>query len=267
MKRKIIKIDEEKCNGCGVCISGCPEGALQILDGKAKLVKDSFCDGLGACIGDCPRGAILVEERESEAYDEISVIKNIAQKGEKAVIDHLKHLEDHNETEALEKAVSFLGLNRKVESHNSCPGSRTMDFRAQPVKKARTALDSHPRTSELRQWPIQLHLLNPAAPYFEDAELVIAADCVGFAHPDFHGRFLKGKTLIMFCPKLDTGIDVYIDKLAQIFTMHNIKSVTMVHMEVPCCFGVGRIVEQALMKSGKNIFVKDYTVSIKGEII
>lgn len=284
MKRKIITIDETKCVGCGQCIPDCPEGALQLIDGKARLVSDLFCDGLGACIKSCPVDAIRVEERDADQYDERRVMENIVKGGANVITAHLKHLKDHNQTEYFNQALEYLkehnmhpsqffgkgGAMDQKHAHGNdsgmCPGSRMMDLRcahnepedagAQAVKK-----------SELRNWPIQLELINPNAPYFKDADLLIAADCVPFAYIDFHKRFLKGRTLIMFCPKLDPDLDRYVEKLAEIFTNQSIKSITLVHMEVPCCFGVEAIVKKALEKAGKVITIKEYTISLQGELV
>jgi len=232
MKRKIIKIDEKKCNGCGECIPNCPEGALQIIDGKARLISDLFCDGLGACIGDCPLGAIKVEEREAEPYNEAKVMINVIKGGPNVIKAHLKHLKDHNETKFYNQAIEFLNEN-KIELK-----------------------------SELRQWPTQLHLLNPQASYFQDADLLVAADCVPFALNNFHGQYLKGKTLAHFCPKLDNSYEEYVEKLSQIFKLNNIKSVKILKMEVPCCNGTRATVDAALQKSGKNIKIEDITINI-----
>jgi NAD-dependent dihydropyrimidine dehydrogenase PreA subunit len=277
MKRKVIHIDEEKCNGCGLCIPDCPEGALQIIDDKARLVSDLLCDGLGACIGTCPQEAISIEEREAEPYDERKVMENMVKAGEGTIKAHLIHLREHGQHEYLHEAIQFLrekGIpvplgdmpaGEQAPAACGCPGSKMMDFREEEtVESGSSAVTAK---SALRQWPVQLQLLSPYAPYFKDADLVIAADCVPFSYPNFHDRFLKGKALIIFCPKLDTVIEEYIDKLAEIIRANNIKSITMVHMEVPCCFGLNRIVEEALKRSGKNIVIKDYTISIKGEVV
>ena len=275
MKRKIIKIDEDKCNGCGACVPNCPEGALQIIDGKARLVGELLCDGLGACIGKCPLGAITVEEREAEEYDEKKVIENVIKAGPETIKAHLKHLKDHNQDKDLKQAMEVLKKkkinisleedNNKGKMHAGCPGTRMMDFRSEHGGSLTSA--GGPINSELRQWPIQLQLVSPGAPYFKDADLVIAADCVPFAYGDFHRKFLKNKALVLFCPKLDTVLEEYIEKLSVIFKENNIKSITLVHMEVPCCYGLVQVVEEALKKSGKNIIIKDYTISIKGEIV
>jgi ferredoxin len=272
MKRKIIEINEEKCNGCGLCVPNCPEGAIQIIDNKARLISDIFCDGLGACIGHCPEGAIIINEREAEEYNEKKVMVNIARQGENTIKAHLKHLFDHGETKLLNEAVEYLNennikvpeLKEEQHHHEGCPGAKMMNLNPAKSNNSNSGIKLE---SELRQWPVQLQLLNPNAPYFENADIVVAADCVPFSYPDFHRKFLKDKILVVFCPKLDQTIDSYIEKLSLIFTNKNIKSITIVHMEVPCCSGTNHIVQQALEKSGKNIFVKEYTISLNGEII
>lgn len=272
-KRKIIKIDEEKCNGCGLCVSGCPEGAIKIINGKAKLTGDMLCDGLGACIGECPQNAITVEERDVEKYDEQKVMENIIKGGEKVIAAHLKHLSEHSQTVYLDEAMKYLKkkkikipeFERKTPAEKcGCPGSAVIDLRS--GKESKTSAKAVCGDSELANWPVQLKLINPSAPYFDNADVIIAADCVPFSYPDFHNRFLKGKVLIILCPKLDDAVDLYVDKLAEIFR-NKIRSVTVVHMEVPCCFGTAKIVDEALKKSGKNIIVKDYTISLKGNIV
>jgi len=232
MKRKIIRIDEEKCDGCGLCIPDCPEGALKVVDGKVKLVSESLCDGLGACIGKCPKGALAIEERDADDFDEVKARENM-------------ETHDHG---------------------HGCPGMMMMDFTKErgpaPAKEA-----GGRKESALRQWPVQLKLLNPDAPYFKGADLVVAADCVPFSYADFHGRFLEGKVLVIFCPKLDDSYEEYVDKLALIFKKNDIRTVTVARMEVPCCGGTAAIVEEAIKKSGKRLVIKDHTISIKGEII
>ncbi len=275
MKRQIIKIDEEKCTGCGECVPNCPEGALQIIDGKARLVGELLCDGLGACIGNCPQGAITVEEREAEEYNERKVMENVVKAGENVIKAHLKHLKEHNQHEDLKQAMDYLKEHNiptpKAEEKNEeplpcgCPGTMMKDFRND--KSEETQEQPAAIKSELRQWPTQLQLLNPAAPYFKDADFLVAADCVAFTFADFHRRFLKGKTLAMFCPKLDSKMDMYLEKLTAIIRDNNIKSITVVEMEVPCCFGTLKLVEQAVKNSKKNVVIKDYTISIKGEIV
>lgn len=281
MNQSIIKIDEEKCNGCGLCITNCPEGALQIVDGKAKLVSEIYCDGLGACIGHCPLGAITIEEREREEYDEVKVMENIVKQGDDTILEHLKHLSEHNEMEYLKQAIEFLkSKNIAVPNYKSeakagcsgmgCPGSkiidRTKNFKTEAAKQTMST-ENVSTKSELRQWPVQLALLNPNAPYFENANLLISADCVPFAFANFHERFLKDKILIMFCPKLDETLQEYLEKMTMIFRDKNIQSISIVKMEVPCCSGVTKLVQAALEASGKNIFVKEYTIALDGEIV
>jgi Pyruvate/2-oxoacid:ferredoxin oxidoreductase delta subunit len=241
--RKIVRIDEEKCNGCGLCIPNCAEGALQIIDGKARLVSDKFCDGLGACLGHCPQDAITVIEREAEDFDE------------KAVEFHL-----HNRNDAKtqpqpkpDSAPVFAG----------CPSSRVMQFQVPKPRNETTQTRSS--VSQLSQWPVQLKLVPVNAPYFQDADLLVAADCVPFAYPDFHQDFLKGKAVVVGCPKLD-DIQYYKEKLTEIFRTNPIKSVTVPYMEVPCCFGLVKATEDAIAASGKKIPFKKVKIGIRGEI-
>jgi Pyruvate/2-oxoacid:ferredoxin oxidoreductase delta subunit len=239
--RKIVKIDEEKCNGCGLCIPNCAEGALQIVDGKAKLISEKFCDGLGACLGNCPQDAIVIVEREAEDFDE------------KAVEVHLHHKNKTRPDLQPQPAPVFAG----------CPSSKTMHFK---IPESRAEVASNPSfTSMLSQWPVQLKLVPINAPYFQDADLLVAADCVPFAYPNFHQDFLKGKIVLVGCPKLD-DIQYYEDKLTEIFRSNSIKSVTVPYMEVPCCFGLVKAVEDAMMASGKAIPIKKVKVGIRGDI-
>lgn len=275
MKRKIIKIDEDKCTGCGECVPNCPEGALQVIDGKARLVGELLCDGLGACIGNCPEGAITIEEREAEEYDEKKVMENVVKAGENVIAAHLRHLKDHGQHEYMKQAMDYMKEhNVPVPKEDAgkeplpcgCPGSMVKDFRSEQPKETQEETTVSLK-SELRQWPTQLHLVSPQAPYFKDCDLLVCADCVPFTHANFHKRFLKGKTLVMFCPKLDTALDMYLEKLTAIIRDNNIKSITVAKMEVPCCFGALKLTEEAVKRSGKNIVIKDYTISIRGEII
>lgn len=275
MKRDVINIDAEKCNGCGMCMPNCPEGALQIINGKARLVSDLFCDGLGACIGHCPQGAISIEKREAVPYDEKKTMENIVKAGPDVIEAHIYHLKSHKQDKYLAEALEYLKDNKiiipkkqkKTEKYAACgcPGSKTMDFRQEKAERAPQA--GVKPGSELRTWPIQLHLVNPSALYFNNSDIVIAADCAAFSFADFHRKFLKGKVPIIFCPKLDNSRDEYVEKLAEIFKNNAVKSVSIVHMEVPCCFGVGDIVSEAMVKSGKNTTLKEYTISIKGELV
>jgi ferredoxin len=294
MKRTIIKIDEELCNGCEACVQGCHEGALQMIDGKARMVSELFCDGLGACIGDCPVGAITLEEREAEPYDEIATIERMIPKGEKTILAHLKHLKDHGETDYLKQGVGYLrsnGVNinfAEVHNHNGagcaskpaaethqsggggCPGSREMSFGAAKPAATFTMATSAPAqssASQLRQWPVQLHLLNPEASYFRSADVVLAADCVPFSFPDFHNRYLAGKTLAIACPKLDSNQEVYMAKLKSMILNSQINTLTVVIMEVPCCGGLLRMAQKAVAESGRKIPVKVAVIGIKGEVL
>jgi len=272
-KRKIIRIDDKKCNGCSLCIPNCPEGALQMIDGKACLASDLFCDGLGACIGHCPEGAITIEEREAEPYNESKVMENIVKQGKNVIKAHLEHLRDHNATEYLNEALAFLKKKNignpmeKVKTDHAssddapcCPGMKVMDF-GKPKKKTKNTARA---TSELRQWPIQIKLVPPFAPYLKGADLVIAADCVPFSYANFHEDFLKNKILLIGCPKLD-DCEFYKEKLTNIFKTNDIKSVTCVHMEVPCCFGLVLLVKGVIEASGKEIPFLDVTITISGE--
>lgn len=268
MKRDIITIIEDKCNGCGQCIPGCPEGALQVIDGKARLVSDLFCDGLGACIGNCPTGAMKIEQREAEPYSEHKAMENVVKGGENVVKAHLKHLKDHGQKDYLEQAIEYLRQKSlsipDFEQRTQCNCPSTMSKMIERTENTKQTVDVTP---QLNNWPIQLMLMNQDAPYLENADLLISADCAPFSYPNFHQKFLKGKVLLMFCPKLDKTIDVYVEKLAYIFENKNIQSISIVHMEVPCCSGIEIIVRKALEKAQKVITIKDYTISISGEII
>lgn len=288
MKRSIIKIDEEKCNGCGNCVPNCHEGALQIIDGKVRLISDLMCDGLGACIGHCPEGAITIEERESEPYNEIKVMEGMVSKGLNTVVAHLKHLKDHNEVLFLKQGVHFLTQNphlldfsienvknalhkpsfEKEESgcNGGCPGSKTVAFNPSDLKMD-TGKIKEPQPSELRQWPVQLHLINPAASYFIESDLLVAADCTAFSLGDFHQKWLKGKSLVIACPKLDQNKEIYLQKFITLIESSRVKSIMVLIMEVPCCGGLMRLVEMALEKSERKVPVKSVVVGIHGEIL
>ena len=239
--RKIVKIDEEKCNGCGLCIPNCAEGALRIVDGKAKLMSEKFCDGLGACLGHCPEDAITVIEREAEGFDE------------KAVESYLHKQQEAKPEPKPQPAPVFTG----------CPSSRAMLFE---VPEAQTEIVSNTRSvSMLSHWPVQLKLVPVNAPYFQDADLLIAADCVPFAYADFHRDFMKGKAVVVGCPKLD-DVQYYKEKLTEIIKTNSIKSITLPYMEVPCCFGLVKATEDAIAASGKNIPLKKVKIGIRGDI-
>jgi Pyruvate/2-oxoacid:ferredoxin oxidoreductase delta subunit len=238
-KRKIVMIDKEKCTGCGLCIPNCAEGALQIVDGKARLVSEKFCDGLGACLGHCPEDAITVIEREAEEFDE------------RAAEVHL-----HNQKQAQPEP-------QPTPVFSGCPSSRAMHFKISEAKTEPTS--TTPTVSQLTHWPVQLKLVPINAPYFQNADLLIAADCVPFTYPNFHQDFLKGKAVVVGCPKLD-DIQYYKEKLTEIFKTNSIKSITVPYMEVPCCFGLVKATEDAIAASGKRIPLKRVIISIRGEI-
>ena len=242
--RKIIKIDEEKCDGCGQCVPACVEGALQIIDGKARLVSEQYCDGLGACLGECPQGAITIEERVAEEFDE-------------AAVEH--HLG--------EQAADTVSECPAAAPAGGCPGMAAVAL-SQPCVDEQPAAspEGHPSPSRLGNWPVQLRLVPVEAPYLQGARLLIAADCVPFAFADFHRRFLTGRVLLIGCPKLDDA-ELYRQKLAEIFTTNDIESVDILHMEVPCCFGLVRLVQLALEDSGKRIPMSVTKVGVRGEIL
>jgi NAD-dependent dihydropyrimidine dehydrogenase PreA subunit len=224
--RKIVHIDEEKCNGCGSCVPRCAEGALKMINGKARLVSEVYCDGLGACLGECPVGAIAFEERDAEAFDEDLVKKHVNT-----------------------KVSNNLGEN--TGSSDMCSSNQVVNL-------------SQPPESRLSHWPIQLTLVPPQAPFLHDADLVIAADCVPFTYANFHNDFLDGKSLVIGCPKLD-DVQFYRERLTQILKINNIRSVTVVNMEVPCCFGLYQAVKLAITASGKSIPLRQEVLSVKGK--
>lgn len=276
-KRKIIKIDEEKCNGCGLCIPNCPEGALRIIDGKARLISDLFCDGLGACLGHCPEGAITIEDREAEKYDEKKVMENIIKQGKNVIKAHLEHLKDHNQKEFLKEAINFLkekgiqnplieekGGGMQKEHHSGCPGSKVLDFRGNG-KEEKNAVGK--RESQLRQWPIQLHLVSPMAPYYKKADVLLAADCVAYSLGNFHNDYLKGKAIAIACPKLDDGQEEYVEKIKSLIEDAKINTLTVITMEVPCCGGLVAIAKEALEQAKRKIPIKSIVVGIQGDIL
>ncbi|MEJ2696271.1 MAG: hypothetical protein P8013_06445 [Candidatus Sulfobium sp.] len=230
--RDIINIDEDKCNGCGQCVVDCVESALQIVDGKAKLVKEIYCDGLGACLGSCPTGALSVVKRESDPFDEEAT---------------------HKHMEAVKT--------KKAEFHG-CPGTRPIDFSERGETPAAVA----EARSELTNWPVQLKLVATTAPYFEDADLLLAADCTAFSTPNFQSRFVRGKKLLIACPKLDDA-QYYYEKLSEILAGNSIRSVTVLRMEVPCCGGLSYLVKQAIQASKKDLPYREVVIGIKGDVL
>ena len=256
VKRNIIKINEELCNGCGLCAKGCHEGALQIVDGKARLISELYCDGLGACIGDCPMNAISVEEKEVEAYDEIAVIKRIIPKGDKVLEAHLQHLKNHGEMNLLQQGIQYLKDNdipvpalTQPQPQNVIPVSQLSAFKPMSVSI---------------NWPVQLHLINPQSGVFNNADLLLVADCVAYANPKLYSELLVGKKLAIACPKLDVNKESYVNKLIQMIDDSKINSLTVAIMEVPCCGGLIRLVEMAMEKSQRKIPMTKVVVKIRG---
>jgi len=266
--RKVIKIDEEKCTGCGACIPNCPEGALQIIDGKARLISDLFCDGLGACVGACPEGALVVEERPAEPYDEERVLANIVKAGPNTIAAHLEHLKEHGATEYYEQALAYLKKHgipvpkRGHETACSCPGAGVRRLSPPPSQQPLGPATAQP-ISQLRNWPIQITLIPVSAPYLKGADLLIAADCVAAAHPGFHEQLLRDRILLIGCPKLDDA-QFYQAKLTELFKTAQPKSIVVAHMTVPCCFGLVQIVKQALIASGQSIPYTELVIDLDG---
>lgn len=310
MKRTIIKIDEELCNGCGNCVTGCHEGALQLIDGKAVMVSELYCDGLGACIGECPVDAIVLEEREAEPYSESAVMERISGKGEGVILAHLKHLKDHGEKKLVQEGVAWLQahgipfdvalLHKQETLACGCSGSHEKAW-GEPVAAVGASLPKAPvyeacqvpsgaakgpmqgmrpafgaatvgdaleveQPSELRQFPVQLHLLNPQAPYFKGANVLLAADCTAFAVGNFHSKFLKGKKLAIACPKLDSNMDHYLEKLESMIDDAEIDMLTVMIMEVPCCSGLVGIAKTARDRAKRHIPIKVIVVTVQGEV-
>jgi ferredoxin len=272
MKRKIIHIDDRLCNGCGQCIPNCPEGALQMIEGKARLISDLFCDGLGACIGECPLGAITIEEREAETYDERRVMENVISQGEGVVRAHLEHLQEHGEQVFLRQALAVLEeKGMKVELpevvHAGCPGVQVREFHVES-SSAESVDSAEPASpSRLRQWPVQLHLVPPSAPYFKDADVLLAADCVAYAQGDFHRKFLQGRRLAIACPKLDSDQDIYLDKLKALIDFAGIRSLTVLTMEVPCCRGLLQLARKAAAGSERKIPIQWLEIGVQGDVL
>jgi Pyruvate/2-oxoacid:ferredoxin oxidoreductase delta subunit len=237
-KRNIVVIDEDKCDGCGLCVSACAEGAIQLVDGKAKLVSDTYCDGLGACLGECPQDAITIEQREAVDFDEQAAKEHIAR---------------------MQKTAD-----QQIKKACGCPGANAKTIDRSTQNRKLPSGESVP--SALTNWPVQIHLVPANAPYLKGADLLISADCAPFAFADFHTKLLPGKILLIGCPKLDDA-NVYVEKLGQIFAHSGVKSITIIRMEVPCCGGLTQIIKQALAISGANIPVTEVTVGISGDII
>lgn len=280
MKRTIIKIDEAKCNGCGLCVEGCHEGALQLINGKAVMISDLYCDGLGACIGDCPVGAIELEEREAEPYSEEAVMERIVPKGEAVILAHLRHLNEHGEKELFQQGLDYLNRHAVEIDLSSlkpkqpeplacgCPGSMAREIKRPVITGMAPARNTPtPCVSELQQFPVQLHLINPSAGFFRNAHLLLAADCTAFASGDFHSRFLKNRMLAIACPKLDSNTQSYVDKLTAMIDEARIKTLTVLVMEVPCCQGLVKIAQLAREQAEQHIPIKVIVLSVQGEVI
>ncbi|WP_022669248.1 ATP-binding protein [Desulfospira joergensenii] len=240
--RKIIEIDEERCDGCGNCVLACAEGAIEIIDGKAKVIADKYCDGLGACIGDCPQDALTIVEREAEDFDE----------------------------EAVEELLKKKSGNKTEAKPSGCPSAALKTFPTEGPGNCQSAnkpvLNGPSGESSLGHWPVQISLVPAGAPFLKDADLLIAADCVPVAYPNFHRDLLKGKAVMIGCPKFDDA-EAYIEKLAQVFKISGIKSITSAIMEVPCCSALPVIVKKALAKAGVDIPFNEIVVSARGEIL
>lgn len=301
--RAVIEIDEDKCDGCGLCANGCHEGALRIIDGKARLVGESLCDGLGACIGDCPRGALTTVYRDVEAYDERRVIEHILPKGMATIAAHLDHLCSHGQDTWYAQALEVLkekgiavpsmsedcGCDQAAQPRfasasaatpslsplvldngmsGSCSGSLTRAFRATPASKpaarSPSPVSGASMASTLSAWPIQLHLVNPRAHHFTGADILIAADCTAFACGAFHQTLLAGKKLVIACPKLDTGKEIYIDKIRALIQDSKVASITLAIMDVPCCAGLKRLLTEAMAGASRTVPVYTVIVGMDG---
>ena len=244
MKRDIVLIDQEKCNGCGECINNCAEGAIEIVDGKARMISEIYCDGLGACLGHCPQDAISIEHRDAVGYDEVATNKHLKSIGREPLAEPNHNVHDN---------VPVAG----------CPSARIVQRETGAGNDDNVGADNV--QSMLSQWPVQLTLVPPEAPFLENADLLIAADCVPFAYPRFHEKFLKNKAVVIACPKLD-DLDFYIQRLTDIFAKNSLKKITIVHMEVPCCFGLNHAVEEALKAAQKEIPLEEVTIGIDGTV-
>jgi len=302
MIREVVKINEELCDGCGQCVPGCLEGALQVIDGKARLISDLMCDGLGACLGHCPQGAIAIEKREAEAYNETGVMEIMVNKGMNTVIAHLNHLKEHNETAYLREGVKYLldheayvsfpvqevindihedvpkvrahtRLGQKTDMHHKhghhqggggCPGSQSFSFEP---KTEGVKMHAAEQQSQLDHWPVQMHLINPVAACYHNADVLIAADCIAFAMGNFHSHFLKGKGLAIACPKLDSNTGIYIEKITRMIDESHVNTLTIMIMEVPCCGGLLQMVMNAAQAAKRKVPVKAIKVSLQGEVL
>jgi NAD-dependent dihydropyrimidine dehydrogenase PreA subunit len=260
MLRKIVQIDESRCDGCGQCVPSCAEGAIAVVDGKARLVGDVLCDGLGACLGECPRGAIRVIEREAEPFDEAAVEALRARGGTPRPS---RAGEARAAMPAARRGLSVLSGTAAPEPGGGCPGSRSI--RLTPPSAPPSPDGEAGGQSRLGQWPVQLHLVSPGSPCFRGADLLVAADCVPFAYARFHDDFLSGRAVVVGCPKLD-DVSPYGEKLAAIVAVGEVRSVTVVRMEVPCCGGIARLARQAIAAAGRDVPFRDVVVGVDGAV-
>lgn len=252
--RKIIEIDEALCDGCGNCVIGCAEGALEVIDGKAQVVADKFCDGLGACIGECPTGALTIVEREADEFDEVAVEAHLA-----------KHVKNTTETTVPQGGCPSAKVELfAAESPCQCANEAVAFDRSTSSKKGEKQLPDQP--SALSHWPVQIRLVPPNAPFLKGASLLVVADCTPLAYPNLHRDYLDGKAVVMGCPKFDE-VDDYIDKFAQIATQSGVKDITTMIMEVPCCSGLPMIVKKGMQKAGKSLPMEEVVISTRGQIL
>ncbi|MFW5960088.1 MAG: ATP-binding protein [Chitinivibrionales bacterium] len=273
MEREIIRIDEEACTGCGLCVPNCPEGAIQIIDGKARLVSDLMCDGLGACLGHCPEGAITIEKREADEYNEKRVMENIVRAGDNTIKAHLKHLREHGEEGYLKDAVEYLRENniplpeQEEESKTratGCLGAQNMEFRKE---KGPGNPDQKPRESGISQWPVQMHLISPESEQFYKSDFILIADCTAYAMGNLHEDYIAGKKIGIACPKLDSGTNVYKKKTRALIDDAEINTLTVITMQVPCCSGLLKLAVDAAEEAERKVPVKHIAVSIKGDVL
>jgi NAD-dependent dihydropyrimidine dehydrogenase PreA subunit len=258
MLRKIVRIDEERCDGCGLCLPACAEGAIALVGGKARLSDDVLCDGLGACLGECPRGAIAVVERDAAAFDEEAVKRHLLSLGEQV------SSRDRPAPPPSRPRLSVLGAGADGPA-GGCPGSRPMALPRRAPLAGAPAPAAVAGESRLAQWPVQLHLVPVAAPWFRGADLLVAADCVPFAYARFHDGLLAGRALVVGCPKLD-DLGAYVDKLARICAANDLRSLTVARMEVPCCGGISMAARRAIEASGKATPFRDVVIAVDGTI-
>jgi ferredoxin len=247
VNRKIIKIDEDLCTGCGNCVVACAEAALEVINGKAKVVNDIFCDGLGACIGECPEGALEIIEREAVEFDEEAVEKRLES------LNHKESIENEQMRQIVAEHAQQCG----------CPSAQTMIFNEPEVQ----AEVKGKIPSALRQWPVQMHLINPRAPYYQGADVLLSADCVGFSYGDFHRDFLKQKSIAIACPKLDQGKEIYIEKIKSLIDDAKINTLTVAIMEVPCCSGLLALAQEGAKRASRKVPIKYVVIGIQGNIL